>query len=141
VVASSAIDAAGISLAGRFEQNISEVRVWAHVNHVWAYASKQETPAGRTAGVAFFRAHDMCWERKTGFEPATFSLARRCSTTEPLPRRFCPSMIARRHNPVNSTNVLVTAAATLDSMISRSQRCPILFFQEPWSALDGLPRS
>jgi hypothetical protein len=26
------------------------------------------------------------WERKTGFEPATLSLARRCSTTEPLPR-------------------------------------------------------
>ena len=25
------------------------------------------------------------WERKTGFEPATLSLARRCSTTEPLP--------------------------------------------------------
>lgn len=25
-------------------------------------------------------------ERKTGFEPATFSLARRCSTAEPLPR-------------------------------------------------------
>ena len=25
-------------------------------------------------------------ERKTGFEPATSSLARRCSTTEPLPR-------------------------------------------------------
>jgi hypothetical protein len=24
-------------------------------------------------------------ERKTGFEPATPSLARRCSTTEPLP--------------------------------------------------------
>src|SRR6478609_3863989 len=24
-------------------------------------------------------------ERKTGFEPATFSLARRCSTAEPLP--------------------------------------------------------
>ena len=24
-------------------------------------------------------------ERKTGFEPATLSLARRCSTTEPLP--------------------------------------------------------
>ena len=24
-------------------------------------------------------------ERKTGFEPATSSLARRCSTTEPLP--------------------------------------------------------
>src|SRR5579885_1058773 len=25
------------------------------------------------------------WERETGIEPATFSLARRCSTTEPLP--------------------------------------------------------
>ena len=25
-------------------------------------------------------------ERKTGFEPATLALARRCSTTEPLPR-------------------------------------------------------
>jgi hypothetical protein len=25
-------------------------------------------------------------ERETGFEPATFSLARRCSTPEPLPR-------------------------------------------------------
>ena len=24
-------------------------------------------------------------ERKTGFEPATLALARRCSTTEPLP--------------------------------------------------------
>ncbi len=27
-------------------------------------------------------------ERKTGFEPATFSLARRCSTTEPLPLMY-----------------------------------------------------
>ena len=27
-------------------------------------------------------------ERKTGFEPATFALARRRSTTEPLPHRF-----------------------------------------------------
>src|SRR5437763_12621264 len=26
-------------------------------------------------------------ERETGIEPATFSLARRCSTTEPLPHR------------------------------------------------------
>jgi hypothetical protein len=25
-------------------------------------------------------------ERKTGFEPATLALARRCSTTEPLPQ-------------------------------------------------------
>ena len=40
-------------------------------------------------------------ERKTGFEPATFSLARRCSTTEPLPQGFCPSMIARRPTIVN----------------------------------------
>src|SRR5262245_1551726 len=28
------------------------------------------------------------WERETGIEPATFSLARRCSTTEPLPRDY-----------------------------------------------------
>src|SRR5690349_13544039 len=29
-------------------------------------------------------------ERETGIEPATFSLARRCSTTEPLPHvHFC----------------------------------------------------
>src|SRR6266567_2986248 len=29
------------------------------------------------------------WERETGIEPATFSLARRCSTTEPLPHISC----------------------------------------------------
>ena len=28
-------------------------------------------------------------ERKTGFEPAALSLARRCSTTEPLPHLWC----------------------------------------------------
>ncbi len=28
-------------------------------------------------------------ERKTGFEPAAFSLARRCSTTELLPLKNC----------------------------------------------------
>ncbi len=33
-------------------------------------------------------------ERKTGFEPATFSLARRCSTTEPLPL-VCASALVR----------------------------------------------
>ena len=27
-------------------------------------------------------------ERKTGFEPATLALARRCSTTEPLPHKY-----------------------------------------------------
>jgi hypothetical protein len=31
-------------------------------------------------------------ERETGFEPATFSLARRCSTPEPLPRDSVESM-------------------------------------------------
>ncbi len=29
-------------------------------------------------------------ERKTGFEPATLALARRCSTTEPLPHNMVP---------------------------------------------------
>ena len=40
----------------------------------------QKTPE---RGVAPREFHVL--ERKTGFEPATFSLARRCSTTEPLP--------------------------------------------------------
>ena len=34
-------------------------------------------------------------ERKTGFEPVTLSLARRCSTTEPLPRGARPAGPAR----------------------------------------------
>ena len=46
--------------------------------------------ATRTAAV-FPVIRGFYWERKTGFEPATFSLARRCSTTEPLPRRGCSS--------------------------------------------------
>src|SRR5712692_6318216 len=41
------------------------------------------------------------WERKTGFEPATFSLARRCSTTEPLPhgeeQNPYPLIVAHQH--------------------------------------------
>ncbi len=39
-------------------------------------------------------------ERKTGFEPATFSLARRCSTTEPLPHRVSPGTIGSKGNVV-----------------------------------------
>ena len=35
-------------------------------------------------------------ERETGIEPATFSLARRCSTTEPLPRS---AYTMRNHTP------------------------------------------
>ncbi len=38
------------------------------------------------SGLSYWRIQGVFWERKTGFEPATFSLARRCSTTEPLPR-------------------------------------------------------
>ena len=34
-------------------------------------------------------------ERETGFEPATFSLARRCSTPEPLPRFAVPTVPGR----------------------------------------------
>ena len=33
--------------------------------------------------------HQPFVERETGFEPATLSLARRCSTTEPLPHMRC----------------------------------------------------
>ncbi len=37
--------------------------------------------------------HNM--ERKTGFEPATLALARRCSTPEPLPLTSASKMVAR----------------------------------------------
>src|SRR5215469_16409584 len=33
-------------------------------------------------------------KRETGIEPATFSLARRCSTTEPLPHMYYPNAFA-----------------------------------------------
>ena len=43
-------------------------------------------------------------ERETGIEPATFSLARRCSTTEPLPliRYVCEIKIAYQGRFVNN---------------------------------------
>src|SRR6266568_6377404 len=53
----------------------------------------------RTAGAAFAEPCLTTWrrrlegERETGIEPATFSLARRCSTTEPLPHYTCICMI------------------------------------------------
>ena len=77
-------------------------------------------------------------ERKTGFEPATFSLARRCSTTEPLPRRFCPSMIVRRPTPVNSTNEHPGGHTARIAETPGSNICSIRFFPEHWSALSGL---
>ncbi|MDI3537297.1 MAG: hypothetical protein PWP30_1779 [Eubacteriaceae bacterium] len=43
-------------------------------------------------------------ERKTGFEPATLALARRCSTTEPLPQRWCPEAESNhRHEDFQSS--------------------------------------
>ena len=50
-------------------------------------------------------------ERETGFEPATFSLARRCSTPEPLPH-CCVPTLARR---------LPNYTAPPDSLSSRQQ--------------------
>src|SRR5215469_7799899 len=40
-------------------------------------------------------------ERETGIEPATFSLARRCSTTEPLPLDCEPTLISYNQVAVN----------------------------------------
>src|SRR6266699_3009355 len=57
----------------------------------------------RTAGAAFAEPclttwrRRLEWERETGIEPATFSLARRCSTTEPLPHHNCFRMIKLPH--------------------------------------------
>jgi hypothetical protein len=50
---------------------------------------------------------DVAWngrERETGIEPATFSLARRCSTTEPLPHNSCfrKSKVPHQKRFVNS---------------------------------------
>ncbi len=42
-------------------------------------------------------------ERKTGFEPATFALARRCSTTEPLPQWCRRAELNCRHVDFQST--------------------------------------
>src|SRR5713226_3041268 len=41
--------------------------------------------------------HKRDGERETGIEPATFSLARRCSTTEPLPLIPCVCDIKISH--------------------------------------------
>ncbi len=48
-------------------------------------------------------------ERETGIDPATFSLARRCSTTEPLPlmRYFRDIKIAYQRRFVNSLEGLL----------------------------------
>src|SRR5260370_17198124 len=52
-------------------------------------------------------------ERETGIEPATFSLARRCSTTEPLPlvRYVCETKIAYQGRFVNNLIVRSTMRA------------------------------
>jgi hypothetical protein len=43
---------------------------------------------GARCGASFRGIAGIKMERKTRFELATFSLARRCSTTEPLPLKF-----------------------------------------------------
>jgi hypothetical protein len=48
------------------------------LNHLATSPSRMTAAAGQ-------RAAAVEWERKTRFELATLSLARRCSTTEPLP--------------------------------------------------------
>ena len=48
-------------------------------------ATALQQAATSTGGV--FISEYATLERKTGFEPATLALARRCSTPEPLPQR------------------------------------------------------
>ena len=55
-------------------------------------------------------------ERETGFEPATFSLARRCSTPEPLPHCCVPALSRRLPNytaPADSLSSGYDPAMTL----------------------------
>src|SRR5436853_1175701 len=58
-------------------------------------------------------------ERETGIEPATFSLARRCSTTEPLPHYACVCMIKISYwkGFVNRFLGKITLLRSLDSSI------------------------
>src|SRR3954452_12820215 len=57
-------------------------------------------------------------ERKTGFEPATFSLARRCSTAEPLP-----------HAPLSGAcrTIPITAWGCQDVVTARHHHCLRLY--------------
>ncbi len=61
-------------------------------------------------------------ERETGIEPATFSLARRCSTTEPLPlvRYVCETKIAYQGRFVNKFLTLVLTLIAFLYSISHS---------------------
>ena len=59
-------------------------------------------------------------ERKTGFEPVTFSLARRCSTTEPLPPGGAgPLTILAKPTPAG-TSVLVQLMRSTRRLLQRS---------------------
>ena len=54
------------------------------VLHRTVWTAKRKTPVISWGFLDSLESY-LLRERKTGFEPATFSLARRCSTTEPLP--------------------------------------------------------
>src|SRR5258708_24493529 len=65
-------------------------------------------------------------ERETGFEPATFSLARRCSTPEPLPRdTACCSRPASMLDPTSPW-----LATPLPPPITRPATHPL---RHPWT--------
>ena len=63
-------------------------------------------------------------ERKTGFEPATPSLARRCSTTEPLP--LAPHIIAPQTAPARPSLTLEAAPFSLPISVNQEViGCPV----------------
>src|SRR5690242_15843264 len=59
-------------------------------------------------------------ERETGFEPATFSLARRCSTPEPLPHCCVPALPRR---PPNYTAPAASLCSRHDVHALTSSHC------------------
>jgi hypothetical protein len=66
-------------------------------------------------------------ERETGIEPATFSLARRCSTTEPLPlmRYFRDIKIAYQRRFVNSLEgLLLNSKSAFPQQLYHPLQCP-----------------
>ena len=72
-------------------ERLTEKKKRDYCNHVFWEATSGLEPLvqllqSRALPLGDVAAYYQEGERETGIEPATFSLARRCSTTEPLPR-------------------------------------------------------
>ena len=69
-------------------------------------------------------------ERKTGFEPATLALARRCSTTEPLPHIWC-------RDPESNWGHADFQSAALPTELSRQKMAELTGIEPAISGVTG----